>query len=230
MRRQCYNTDKGAELTQTQTRYHLLVTVLLLLALAYVLYSFAFSSAFSGLGGYLSELALGDGVNTYKSLSSSTAGPIVLGSGPVVSTSAPASIGTDSATLAGSVSNLNGLPYASVWFEWGYAAGALVNSTAAVTIVAPGAQTAAIMPTFNQTVYYRIVSSTDAASYGNVTSFIAGGSSSASHRAGSLLILLGIVLATAIAVWSSRGDARLMIAAVVAGIVLLAIAEVVMNL
>ena len=179
------------------TRY--LLTVGTLLLLAWFLLSPALVSAFAGLGGYISEKMLGDGINEAFHLGDGTNELIVVGSGPAIST-LPVTDATPSggvrATLRGNLTNLNGMPQADVWFVWGYDTAAMVNTTPVATVFATGDQVALITG-FNdkREVFYQFRASTDGASLGNTRSFVADAGFSF------LELLLPIVIALAIFVF-----------------------------
>lgn len=135
--------------------------------------------AFAGLGGYVSELALGTGTSSDLMLGSGTGGPAVLGSAPSVTTLEATNITAEaggSALLRGNLTNLNGAPTADVWFAWGYSSTSLSNTTAPVAVTTTGEKTATLTG-FNteQTVYYQFRGGTDATGYGSTLSFRIGG-------------------------------------------------------
>lgn len=169
-------TQASAQLTRR------LVVVLGLMLLALMIVSPNMLSAYSGLGNYISEKLLGDGVVPDASLylGDSASGPAVIGSGPIVSTlsvnNATITAGVSTATLRGNLTNLNGMPRADVWWVWGYSPTAMINTTFASTVTTAGDKTVAISGyKANIAVYYQFQSSTDGTSLGSVMSFQVGG-------------------------------------------------------
>lgn len=154
------------------------VAVVFLLCIALLVLT-APVSGYAGLGGYISEKLLSRtaGVTASLYLGDSTSGPTVIGAGPAISTSTTSGVatvgGVATATLSGVVSNLNGFPRADTWFTWGYAPGALTNTTATVTVTGTGYVTTTITgyDPGAMTVYYQFVSSTDGTSLGGVNNF-----------------------------------------------------------
>lgn len=159
-----------------------MVIVLGLMALALMTISPSILSAYAGLGDYISEKLLGDGVVPDASLylGDSAGGPAVIGSGPVVSTlsvtNASITAGVSTATLRGNLTNLNGMPRADVWWVWGYSLATMVNTTAVSTVTTTGEKTGVISG-YNPDilVFYQFQSSTDGTSLGAVMSFQVGG-------------------------------------------------------
>jgi len=161
------------------TRRLLMIMVILLVAL--VALSPNIMSAYAGLGDYISEKLLGGTGATSASLylGDSAGGPVVLGSGPLITTLAvtdatlPAT-GT-TATLRGNLASLNGLPLANVWFVWGYTPATMTNITPVVVVLAVGDQTSVITGYDPQEVFYQFQASTDGTSLGSVRSFAVSG-------------------------------------------------------
>lgn len=127
--------------------------------------------ASSYLGDYASERSLGDGTGEVLMLSSGD-GPVVLGSGPVVSTQSATNVslaGGGVATLNGTLSDLNGSPQADVSFAWGYSVSSLPNTLAVGTVAATGSYSA-LLSGFDTTrdVYYQFVAGTDGTSRGSI--------------------------------------------------------------
>lgn len=151
--------------------------IVLIPLLLWLLLSPAITSALVGLGGYVSELTLGDGTNEVLYLGDGTSEMLVLGSGPVISTLPATSVsmtGGGRATLQGNLTSLNGMPRADVWFVWGYSASALTNSTSATTVFGTGAQSTTLTGFgTKRNVYYQFRASTDGTSSGAIVSFVA---------------------------------------------------------
>lgn len=148
-----------------------ITALLLLLLMVWVVISPSVVSAFAGLGGYISEKMLGDGTNEALYLGNGTNNLTVLGSGPVVTTVGATSSSVGNVVtmiMTGNLQNLNGMPQADVWFLWGYAPNAMINTTGTVTVSATGEQTASANPDAGKDVYYRFMSSTDGTSYGAI--------------------------------------------------------------
>lgn len=149
-----------------------LTTLLLGLLIIWSLASPALVSAMSGFGGYVSEKLLGDGTNEASYLGDGTNYLTVLGSGPMIATLDATSSSASpviTMTITGDLQDLNGMPRANVWFQWGYST-IMVYTTAPVTVSATGEQTAVINPNANTDVYYRFVASTDGTTYGSIQS------------------------------------------------------------
>ncbi len=161
------------------TKIRWLLPLILLSLFAWIQIAPVVVSAYAGLGGYISEKMLSGAAIDSLYLNRTTAGPLVIASGPAISTGAATAIawpatGT-TATLHGTISSLNGMPTASYYFQWGYAPGALTNTTP-TTVGAVGDNTATILH-FDPgavNVYYRFVALTDSTSYGAVASFSGG--------------------------------------------------------
>ena len=165
-----------------------LVVVLGLMLLALMIVSPNILSAYAGLGGYISEKLLGDGVVPDASLylGDSASGPAVIRSGPIVSTLSATNIisegGVASATLRGNLSDLNGMPGADVWWVWGYNAGAMGNTTAVSTVTSTGEQAINISGmNIGVDIYFQFQSSTDGTAIGATQSFLSGGAHGASY-------------------------------------------------
>ena len=161
-------------LHDTLTRRLLIIAVLLSLFWV-LLVPFGSILMSSGLGGHVSEQSLGDGTDATPFLGDSADGPILLGTVPFISTLSvtDATIsGVATATLRGTIGNLNGMPRGSYWFTWGYDPTALSNTTAETVITTTGTKTTGISG-FNakQEVFYRFWASTDGTTSGSVLSF-----------------------------------------------------------
>jgi len=77
-----------------------------------------------------------------------------------------------SAVLWGTLDNLNGEPNADIWFEWGYSATSLTNTTTVTTLDAVGTYRDTITGyDAGRTVYFRLASETNVFAYGAVESF-----------------------------------------------------------
>ncbi len=176
-----------------------LMTILLIISIVMVIMLPSMVSALSGFGDYISEKSLGNGVDESLYLGNGINGLIVLGSIPIISTgSASSSSAGDVVTMiiTGNLQNLNGIPRANVWFQWGYSP-IMVFNTTVVTVTTAGEQTAIINPDAGSTVYYRFLSSTDGIAYGSIRSLSAvGGGHGVSYWL--LNTLLPIVFASVI--------------------------------
>jgi len=134
-----------------------------------------------GLGGMISEKMLGrTGISDSSLLLSRTGTNTtlsVIGFAPVVSTLPATAIGevggVTTATLQATVTSMKGLPSATGYFQWGYAVGALTNTTATIPITAIGNYSKIItgFTSTDITVYYRFVTDADGTAYGTVLSF-----------------------------------------------------------
>jgi len=154
----------------TDTQLTKMTASLLLLLLVWFLISPVLVSAMAGFGGYISEKLLGDGTNEALYLGDGTNELTVLGSGPVVSTLGATSSSASNIvtmTMTGNLQNLNGMPEANIWFQWGYSP-VMVFNTTSTTVTSTGEQTVDINPDAGEDVYYRFIASTDSISYGSV--------------------------------------------------------------
>jgi len=148
-----------------------MLSILVLLLLLWMALSPSLASAFAGFGGYISEKLLGDGTNEALYLGDGTNELTVLGSIPAISTLGATSSSAGNIVtmvMTGDLQDLNGMPRADVWFRWGYASDAMVNTTAIVTVTSTGEQTATINPDAGEDVYYRFQASTDGIASGPV--------------------------------------------------------------
>ncbi len=156
------------------------ISLILLAIIAYMTLTSSSVFGYVGLGGYLSEKLMGTAGNASSLyLGSGAAGPVVLGSGPRLSTS-PVILsehGATSTTLHGSLITLNGMPSADIWFAWGYSAAIMSNATPVVTVTTTG-DVAVVLTGYNTgpTVYYEFRATTDSSTYtgGGILSFSGG--------------------------------------------------------
>ena len=152
-----------------------LLPVLLILLIMWVVVSPHLVSAFAGLGGYISEKMLGNGTNEALQLGDGTNPLVVLGTAPTVTTLEVSNQSSGSAILNGRLDSFNsGMTRAEVWFEWGYSASSLTNSTPVLTVTTTGTKAATITGITGSTVYYRIAASTDGTTRGSITYFASG--------------------------------------------------------
>lgn len=167
--------------TINKTRWPVrILTGALLAVLVTVICSLTIISTVS-LGGMVSEKMLGSNGVAGSSLllgSAANATLSVLGFAPVVVTQTVTdtnmSGGVTTATLHGTVTGMNGLPTATGYFQWGYAAGALTNTTSTFAVNAAGNYSLAITGfNANNKVYYRFVTDADGTAYGTVVGFVA---------------------------------------------------------
>lgn len=184
---------------------HWLMSLLLFSILSLILVMPGIVSAFAWFGGYISEKTLGDGTNEVHYLGYTGMELTVLGAGPTVSTLPLASLSTSeggvvSATLQGNLLNLNNMPRAEVWFNWGYSATGLTNSTSTVTVTTTGVKTAVINPVAGEQVYYQFVSATDGTAYGSTKSFLAGAGHGTSYWMLHTLLPIIVALVTLVGV------------------------------
>ena len=205
--------------------YRRVCIAVLIAIMAFLLISIAVIQSDVALGGMVSEKLLGRAGVTDSSLLLGRAGTdtelSVLGFAPIVSTQAVGSTsvpgGVSTAVLRGRVTNMNGMPIATGYFQWGYAAGTLTNTSATFVVTGVGDYSQSITGyNENDTVYYRFVTDCDGTAYGAVTSFLA------SHGTGGFLIkaLLRILLAcsillTVLLIGSKGGFVAMLIFAVI---------------
>ena len=208
-------------------------SIVLLLLLTWIIFSPSMVEALYGQGGFLSELSLGDSVEYNLFLSNNTDGPVTLGSAPAITTLPVVDNIVTSATLTGSVSSLNSMPQAQVWFEWGYSSGNLTNSTPVATITATGNKSALISITqadIGDTIYYRIASTSDGTTYGAEVNFVAGGGVGANNRFAKTLFLAVVILVTAMMALVVRRSPMLMFSTLATGAIVYYIIGVIMGL
>ena len=179
----------------------------LLTALAIVLLSPAIADAYAGLGGYISEKMIAGAAIDSLYINRGTSGPLVVASAPRISTLPATAVSFATppavATLNGNIANLNGMPTASYFFQWGYSAASLSNSTPVANTVSTGNFSATITGFVPQTIFYRFASGTDTYTYGAVSSFSITGSQAGKAAGLSLLwnvflfiVAAGIVITT----------------------------------
>jgi hypothetical protein len=191
-------------------------------------------SGFAGLGGYIGEKILGDGTNEALLLGDGVNTNQILGSAPVVTTSAVTNnnvVGaSNTATLNGNLQSLNGMPTADVWFEWGYSPLFINNTTPNVTATIAGAQSVVLTGFISGlTVYYRIASTTEGATRGSLTTFTAGGSAGTSYKFLRDILLLVVACGILAYVLNKTGNIVYALAGVLAGIVGFKVIEAFVN-
>lgn len=166
------------------------------------------SAALLGFGGFLSEKALGNGVGEQLTLGDGSSETIVLGTAPAVATVGASSVsaGGVTATFRGNLTSLNGMSKADVWFAWGYAPGALTNTTPAVTRTTTGVFTAVVSPTVGVTVYYQARAGTDGLAVGSVLSVFTGGAHGTSYWLMQTILLIVIAAGIIITVVLVTGN------------------------
>lgn len=154
------------------------LVILGILGLIMFLLSPMMLDAYAGLGGYISEKSLGSGTSASFQLGATGESETVLGTIPIASTggvtdtSFPAD-GVTTATLHGTISDLNGMPSATYYFKWGYQADNLFATTPTSTTTTTGDKTITITD-FSpaQTVYYQFYAGTDGTTFGTIGHFI----------------------------------------------------------
>jgi len=156
-----------------------LFALLLLALILLVLIAPSAVIGYAGIGDFISEKLLsrtGTGDSSLY-ISRDGNGPVVLGIAPTIATGdANIDIGeTYDAVLHGTVSSLNGLPQADIWFVWGNTVG-MTNTTTVVTATSTGDYTGNISgydP--NDIIYYQFRSSADGSVVGDTRDFKVGG-------------------------------------------------------
>jgi len=140
--------------------------------LALLLLSVGSVLAFSGQGGYISEKTLGSAVSALLHLGSSTSGPTVLGAAPRVTALSPVT-SAKSATLRGSIEDMNGFPSTDIYFRWGYSPSGMTNNTPTQSATSIGTYTVdiTINGPLEGTVYYQFAAGADGTNYSNTQSF-----------------------------------------------------------
>ena len=158
--------------TQTANKSTHLILLFLVACLLLLPYAQVFASE---IGGYVSEKLVGG--STSSSLVIGTTSELTQDSSidvtmaPIIATlPAQTTKGVDSATLRGSVSDLNGFPLATVWFEWGYTT-SYGNTAGTQVVTSTGTYTAVITDLSDNPVHYRFGASADGTNYGSDQSF-----------------------------------------------------------
>jgi len=163
-------------LEQVITRYKpIRISVILFIALLFIVCATP-TLAYVGLGGFISEkLANMQGIASSSLVVSRTGnGLTVTGLAPVITTGEATGIDfffETSATLHGTINNMNSFPTSTAYFDWGYSP-ACGTSSSAVIMTTAGVYQATITgfdPTV--TVYYRGAVNADGTNYGEVRSF-----------------------------------------------------------
>jgi hypothetical protein len=121
---------------------------------------------------------------------------------------------------------MNGLPSARYYFQWGYASGALINTTTAVIVTSTGDYTTDISGiSGGGLVYYRFVTDADGTAYGSISTFPAAAGS------GNFLLqtLLRIVVAATICIGvmligRNGGGVALLVSAII-GVITFAVVD-----
>ena len=176
------------------------------------------------LGTLISEKLLGrDGVGDSSLLLSSATNTelSILGFAPIVSTQTATNKGVGggitTATLQGTVTNMNGMPSATGYFEWGYAAGALTNTTTTFAVTGIGDYSLAITGFIESSkVYYRFVTDTDGTAYGDVSEFaLASGAGTSILLTLLRIIVAAGILVTIIMLGRNGGTVAMLLAAVI---------------
>lgn len=153
----------------------------------------------SEIGGYISEKLIGrTGVATSELVigRTGTNGEIIdLGMGAIVSTLQATNIADASTLLNGRLSDMNGMPKATVYFEWGYDA-SYGNTLTSQTLTGTG-DFSAILSGYDSKniIHFRAVSETDGTLYGADQTFeVTGRVSAYSLLSYGLLALLAIII------------------------------------
>ena len=185
------------------------VSATLIAVLVIVFGSLIFVSSDVALGGLISEKLLGRSGTTNSSMllgSATSATESVLGFAPVVSTSVVGATSAAGATLRGHVTNMNGMPTATGYFQWGYAAGALTNTTTTFAVTGTGNYGLTITGfNANDEVFYRFVTDADGTAYGAVTSFVVASGVGGWMIKTLLRIILACVILIGVAIVGMRG-------------------------
>ena len=143
--------------------------VLLAMVIGFDLYVYGLDQGGQGSEKLISRSGVADSNKVIEM--SGVSGSLEIATGTTVTATA-SSITASTATLVGNLSSLGIFPSSTVYFQWGYAAGALANTTTSQTKSATGSFTAAI--TFDPAqpaVFYRAVSVTDSTVYSSTGTF-----------------------------------------------------------
>ncbi len=209
-----------------------LFATLILMLMLWIVLNPAFVSAYAGLGGYISEKLLGAAGNAGSLyLGSSTNGPVVLGSGPRITTtqltSADIALGPGTATLRGDLASLNGMPQAGVYFTWGYNA-SLTNTTPTITVTTTGEKTATVSFDTKQELYYQFIAGSDGTSLGGVRSISSARATSFSFLGNTLIIL--IAAAIFILIIAKTGDPLAALVGTVIGLIAVYVVKAILGI
>jgi len=182
------------------------------------------------IGGYMSETLMGRAGVADSSLLIERAGVLSpaldVGMGPIVTTQAASGIGSTSATLHGTLTDLNGFPQSEVYFEWGYDL-TYGNVAGGQTLAAPGVYSTAIAGlSSGATVHFRSVGDLDGTNYGSDESFVTPAAPSMSGADTTVFQFLPLVFAVfgIVLLFVFRGNATLMLVTgfvTVSGVVIL---------
>lgn len=140
----------------------------------------------------------------------------VLGFAPVISSQPVGATVQQTATLRGTVANMNGMPSAIGYFQWGYSASNLNHTTATFPITATGNYSSTITGfTQSEAIYYRFVTDADGTAYGNVVRFVASAGTGGFILRTILRVLMALVICIGVMMWGSRGGIALLISAII---------------
>ncbi len=203
-----------------------LISAVLLSVLVILLGGILITSSVS-IGGFVTEKMLGrSGVADSSLLLGSTTNNqlSVLGFAPVVSTQTVGATGVSGASatavLRGRVTSMNGLPTATGYFQWGYASGALTNTTTTFSVTSTGDYSLTVTGfNPNNTIYYRFVTNADGTSYGTTTKFVAASGTGGWMLKTLLRILLAAGILATVLLFGSRGGGIAMLVSALIGLI-----------
>lgn len=185
--------------TSRQLWLWLLVAVAILLLFPYIYMAVGASE----MGGLISEKLIGrSGVsNSYLLIERSGVGDsrFDVGIGAIVSTLQTTNITDATTVLNGRLSDMNGMPQAIVYFEWGYDA-SYGNTSTSQILTGTGDFSATIGGyDSKKTIHFRAASDTDGTLYGTNQTFEVGDRVSSYHILSAvLLILLAVIICIAV--------------------------------
>jgi len=187
----------------------------------------------AGYGGLISEKLLqrsGTG-NSFLIIGRSgvQSSDLDMSMGAIVSTLPAGNIGTKTATLNGDLSDLNGMPLALVYFEWGYD-GVYSYATSQQTQSVVGGFSAVISNfDVSKAINFRAVALTDGSYYASGQSFKVGTFSVAKSLLG-IIIPLVLVMALVVTLVKMGMDWRVLITGVVAVILAYLVTKAILGL
>jgi len=216
------------------TRKRLIITASILVLLA--LLAPIITSAYAGLGGYISEKNLREAGGTLSSLflNNVNDGPIVLATIPTITTvqvdDQSNQAGGATATLTGNLADLNGMPLAECYFIWGYSAATMVNTTVTQTVVGTGNVTQVIVGwNPSNRIFYQFYGGTDAETSGAVMSFAIPDEGAILLRT-ILLVIIALVIVVNVLYNAVKGRWVLVLMYSVIGIIGFVIAQIFLDL
>lgn len=158
----------------------------------------------SGLGGYISEFLVSDDSTAYITVGPDATAYLDVAMSPSVTTSSPNILTSNSLVMNGAITDLNGMEYAYVYFEYGLtdAYGSITSSS---TKTGTGTFSATISGLASGSTYhYRAVAYTDGTNYGNDYTITMPGSTSTSALYVGILSFTNNCTSSQTNIWSTE--------------------------